>query len=104
MFALGLWHNFGDATPLRLQRDILLNAFDLGITHFDLSNNYGPSAGSAEINFGRQMRRDLKPCRGDLAVSTNSGSDMWPGLYGRGGGSRKHVASLDQSLQRIGIE
>ena len=102
---LGLWHNFGDATPLQTQRDMLRTAFDLGITHFDLANNYGPPAGSAETNFGEHMRRDFKPYRDELLISSKAGYDMWPGPYGQGGGSRKYVlASLDQSLKRMGLE
>ena len=103
--SLGLWHNFGDATPFQTQRDMLRQAFDLGITHFDLANNYGPPAGSAEINFGEHMRRDFKPSRDELIISSKAGYDMWPGPYGQGGGSRKYVlASLDQSLQRMGLD
>ena len=102
---LGLWHNFGDATPFQTQRDMLRTAFDLGITHFDLANNYGPPAGSAETNFGEHMRRDFKPYRDELLISSKAGYDMWPGPYGQGGGSRKYVlASLDQSLKRMGLE
>jgi L-glyceraldehyde 3-phosphate reductase len=102
---LGLWHNFGDATPMQTQRDMLRTAFDLGITHFDLANNYGPPAGSAEINFGEHLRRDFKPYRDELIISSKAGWDMWPGPYGQGGGSRKYVlASLDQSLQRMGLD
>jgi L-glyceraldehyde 3-phosphate reductase len=103
--SLGLWHNFGDTTPLSVQRDILRTAFDLGITHFDLANNYGPPYGSAEINFGRLFREDFRPYRDELLISTKAGWDMWPGPYGQGGGSRKYVlASLDQSLQRMGLD
>jgi L-glyceraldehyde 3-phosphate reductase len=103
--SLGLWHNFGDATPLATQRDMLCTAFDLGITHFDLANNYGPPYGSAESNFGTHLRRDFKPYRDELIISTKAGWDMWPGPYGQGGGSRKYVlASLDQSLQRLGLD
>lgn len=102
---LGLWHNFGDATPFQTQRDMLRTAFDLGVTHFDLANNYGPPAGSAETNFGEHMRRDFKPYRDELLISSKAGYDMWPGPYGQGGGSRKYVlASLDQSLKRMGLE
>ena len=102
---LGLWHNFGDATPMQTQRDMLRTAFDLGITHFDLANNYGPPAGSAEINFGEHLRRDFMPYRDELIISSKAGWDMWPGPYGQGGGSRKYVlASLDQSLQRMGLD
>jgi len=102
---LGLWHNFGDTTPMQTQREMLRTAFDLGITHFDLANNYGPPYGSAEINFGEHMRRDFKPYRDELIISSKAGWDMWPGPYGQGGGSRKYVlASLDQSLQRMGLD
>lgn len=103
--SLGLWHNFGDATPFQTQRDMLRTAFDLGITHFDLANNYGPPYGSAETNFGEHMRRDFRPYRDELIISSKAGYDMWPGPYGQGGGSRKYVlASLDQSLKRMGLE
>jgi L-glyceraldehyde 3-phosphate reductase len=103
--SLGLWHNFGDATPLQTQRALLRTAFDLGITHFDLANNYGPPAGSAERNFGEHLRRDFKPYRDELIISSKAGWDMWPGPYGQGGGSRKHLlASLDQSLTRMGLD
>jgi len=103
--SLGLWHNFGDATPMSTQREMLCTAFDLGITHFDLANNYGPPYGSAESNFGTHLRRDFKPYRDELIISSKAGYDMWPGPYGQGGGSRKYVlASLDQSLQRMGLD
>ena len=103
--SLGLWHNFGDNTPLETQRAMLRTAFDLGITHFDLANNYGPPYGSAETNFGEHLRRDFKPYRDELIISSKAGWDMWPGPYGRGGGSRKYVlASLDQSLERMGLD
>jgi len=103
--SLGLWHNFGDATPMETQRQMLRTAFDLGITHFDLANNYGPPYGSAEINFGEHLRRDFKPHRDELLISSKAGWDMWPGPYGQGGGSRKYVlASLDQSLERMGLD
>jgi len=102
---LGLWHNFGDSTPLQTQREMLITAFDAGITHFDLANNYGPPAGSAETNFGEHLRRDFKPYRDELIISSKAGWDMWPGPYGSGGGSRKYLlASLDQSLQRMGLD
>jgi len=102
---LGLWHNFGDATPLETQRAMLRTAFDAGITHFDLANNYGPPAGSAETNFGEHLRRDFRPYRDELIISSKAGYDMWPGPYGQGGGSRKYVlASLDQSLKRMGLD
>jgi len=103
--SLGLWHNFGDSTPLDTQRAMLTTAFDAGITHFDLANNYGPPYGSAEANFGRFLRQELAAHRDELIVSTKAGWDMWPGPYGRGGGSRKYVlASLDQSLRRMGLD
>jgi L-glyceraldehyde 3-phosphate reductase len=102
---LGLWHNFGDATPMATQRDMLRTAFDHGITHFDLANNYGPPYGSAETNFGEHMRRDFRPYRDELLISSKAGWDMWPGPYGSGGGSRKYIlASLDQSLKRMGLD
>jgi L-glyceraldehyde 3-phosphate reductase len=103
--ALGLWHNFGDATPGETQRAILRTAFDLGITHFDLANNYGPPYGSAEKNFGKILKKDFAPYRDELLISTKAGWDMWPGPYGQGGGSRKYLlASLDQSLERMGLD
>ncbi|MGW1542062.1 L-glyceraldehyde 3-phosphate reductase [Streptomyces sp. NPDC002309] len=103
--SLGYWHNFGDDKPFESQRRIALRAFDLGITHHDLANNYGPPYGSAELNFGKLMRQDLRPYRDELIVSTKAGWDMWPGPYGQGGGSRKYVlASLDQSLTRMGLD
>jgi L-glyceraldehyde 3-phosphate reductase len=103
--SLGLWHNFGATTPLSTQREILRTAFDLGITHFDLANNYGPPYGSAESNFGQLFKADFKPYRDELLISTKAGWDMWPGPYGQGGGSRKYVlASLDQSLARMGLD
>ena len=101
--SLGLWHNFGDPTPGETQRAILRTAFDLGITHFDLANNYGPPYGAAERNFGKILKKDFAPYRDELLVSTKAGWDMWPGPYGQGGGSRKYLlASLDQSLGRHG--
>ncbi len=103
--SLGLWQNFGDDRPEETQRAILRRAFDRGVTHFDLANNYGPPYGQAEINFGRYLRDDLAPYRDELIISTKAGWDMWPGPYGQGGGSRKYVlASLDQSLERMGLE
>ena len=105
LLSLGLWHNFGDSNSLASQRDMLRTAFDLGITHFDLANNYGPPYGSAESNFGKLLRDDFLPYRDELIISTKAGWDMWPGPYGQGGGSRKYVlASLDQSLQRLGLD
>ena len=103
--SLGLWHNFGDTTPLERQREILSTAFDLGITHFDLANNYGSPPGSAESNFGRLLREDFKAYRDELIISTKAGWEMWAGPYGEGGGSRKYMlASLDQSLRRMGLD
>lgn len=103
--SLGLWHNFGDATPFNQQCEMVRTAFDLGITHFDLANNYGPPAGSAESNFGRILRGDLKGYRDELIISSKAGWNMWPGPYGQGGSSRKYLlASLDQSLQRLGLD
>lgn len=102
--SLGLWHSFGHINNLDSQRALLQKAFDSGITHFDLANNYGPPPGSAEENFGRLLREDFSAYRDELIISTKAGYDMWPGPYGSGG-SRKYVlASLDQSLQRMGIE
>ena len=102
--ALGLWQNFGDDRPLDVQRAILRRAFDLGVTHFDLANNYGPPYGSAEINFGRLMREDFRPYRDELIISTKAGYDMWPGPYGDHGSRKYLLASLDQSLSRMGLE
>ncbi len=103
--SLGLWHNFGDDVPFDRQRAILRRAFDLGVTHFDLANNYGPPYGSAETNFGRHMADDFAPYRDELVISTKAGYDMWPGPYGQGGGSRKYLtASLDQSLRRMRLD
>ena len=105
LLSLGFWHNFGDDKPFEAQRAIARRAFDLGITHFDLANNYGPPYGAAEVNFGRLMREDLRPYRDEIIVSTKAGWDMWPGPYGQGGGGRKYVlASLDQSLSRTGLD
>jgi L-glyceraldehyde 3-phosphate reductase len=102
--SLGLWQNFGDDRPLANSRAIIRRAFDLGVTHFDLANNYGPPYGSAEINFGRIYSEDLKPYRDELVISTKAGYDMWPGPYGEWG-SRKYVlGSLDQSLQRMRLD
>jgi L-glyceraldehyde 3-phosphate reductase len=102
--SLGLWQNFGDDRPLATSRAILRRAFDLGITHFDLANNYGPPYGSAEINFGRILAEDLGPYRDELIISTKAGYDMWPGPYGEWGSRKYLLASLDQSLQRMGLE
>ncbi|MBN9610196.1 MAG: aldo/keto reductase [Actinobacteria bacterium 69-20] len=102
--SLGLWHNFGDDVPLDRQRAILRRAFDLGVTHFDLANNYGPPYGSAETNFGRHMRDDFRPYRDELVISTKAGYDMWPGPYGEWGSRKYMLASLDQSLARMGLD
>jgi L-glyceraldehyde 3-phosphate reductase len=103
--SLGLWHNFGDDRPLEVQRAILRRAFDRGVTHFDLANNYGPPYGGAEANFGTLYAQDFRPYRDELVISSKAGYDMWPGPYGQGGGSRKYVlASLDQSLARMGLD
>lgn len=103
--SLGLWHNFGETSLMATQRAMLCRAFDLGITHFDLANNYGPPPGSAEENFGRILASDLRPYRDELIISTKAGWDMWPGPYGQGGGGRKYMlASLDQSLARMGLD
>jgi L-glyceraldehyde 3-phosphate reductase len=103
--SLGLWHNFGDDVPLERQQAILRRAFDRGVTHFDLANNYGPPYGSAERNFGTIFARDFRPYRDELVISSKAGYDMWPGPYGQGGGSRKYItASADQSLQRTGLD
>jgi L-glyceraldehyde 3-phosphate reductase len=101
---LGLWHNFGFDRPYETGRAMVLRAFDLGITHFDLANNYGPPYGSAETNFGRIMRDDLRPHRDELIISTKAGYDMWPGPYGEWGSRKYLLASLDQSLQRMGLD
>ena len=102
--SLGLWNRFGDDTPIQNQRDIIRRAFDLGITHIDLANNYGPPYGSAEANFGRILREDFLPYRDELIISTKAGYDMWPGPYGEWGSRKYLTASLDQSLQRMGLE
>ena len=103
--SLGLWQNFGTDRPEETQRAILRRAFDRGVTHFDLANNYGPPYGRAEENFGRYLREDFAGLRDELVISTKAGWDMWPGPYGQGGGSRKYVlASLDQSLERMGLD
>jgi L-glyceraldehyde 3-phosphate reductase len=103
--SLGLWQNFGGVDVFETGRAILRRAFDLGVTHFDLANNYGPPFGSAEENFGRWMDLDFRPYRDELVISTKAGWDMWPGPYGGVGGSRKYLlASLDQSLKRMGLE
>jgi len=102
--SLGLWHNFGDDKPFETQRDILRRAFDLGITHFDLANNYGPPYGSAEANFGRHLADDFSKYRDELVISTKAGYDMWPGPYGEWGSRKYLTASLDQSLRRMGLD
>ena len=102
--SLGLWHNFGNDRPLDGQRAILRRAFDLGVTHFDLANNYGPPYGSAEENFGRLLRGDFRPYRDELFLSTKAGYDMWPGPYGEWGSRKYLLASLDQSLARMGVD
>jgi len=102
--SLGLWQNFGHDRPLDNSRAIVRRAFDLGITHFDLANNYGPPYGSAEENFGRLLRADLAPFRDELVISTKAGYDMWPGPYGDWGSRKYLLASLDQSLRRIGVD
>ena len=102
--SLGLWHNFGDATSLTNARKMVHTAFDLGITHFDLANNYGPPAGSAELNFGKLLAQDLSAYRDELIISTKAGYNMWPGPYGEWGSRKYLLASLDQSLKRMGLE
>jgi len=102
--SLGLWHNFGHDRPLDTQRAIVRRAFDLGVTHFDLANNYGPPYGSAEENFGRLLAQDLRPYRDELVISTKAGYDMWPGPYGEWGSRKYLLASLDQSLRRMGLD
>jgi len=104
LISLGLWQNFGDDRPLATSRAILRRAFDLGITHFDLANNYGPPYGSAEINFGRIVAEDFAAHRDELVISTKAGYDMWPGPYGEWGSRKYLLASLDQSLRRMGLE
>src|SRR3954465_10968500 len=102
--SLGLWQNFGSDRPLETSRAILRRAFDLGITHFDLANNYGPPPGSAELNFGRILAEDLRPYRDELIISTKAGYDMWPGPYGEWGSRKYLLSSLDQSLKRMGLD
>jgi L-glyceraldehyde 3-phosphate reductase len=102
--SLGLWQNFGDETPIETGRAIIRRAFDLGVTHFDLANNYGPPYGTAELNFGRLLREDFRPYRDELIISTKAGWDMWPGPYGDRGSRKYLLASLDQSLKRMGLE
>ncbi|MCQ4046032.1 L-glyceraldehyde 3-phosphate reductase [Streptantibioticus rubrisoli] len=102
--SLGLWHNFGDDRTLDSQRAILRRAFDLGVTHFDLANNYGPPYGAAESNFGKLLDQDFRPYRDEMVISTKAGYDMWPGPYGEWGSRKYLLASLDQSLRRMGLE
>ncbi|MBR9774639.1 MAG: L-glyceraldehyde 3-phosphate reductase [Cytophagales bacterium] len=102
--SLGLWHNFGHSDDFKLGREIVRTAFDLGITHFDLANNYGPPYGAAEENFGRIFKKDLLPYRDELLISSKAGWDMWPGPYGNFGSKKYLVASLNQSLKRMGLE
>ncbi|MFD8077449.1 L-glyceraldehyde 3-phosphate reductase [Streptomyces sp. NPDC059718] len=102
--SLGLWHNFGDDRTLDSQRAILRRAFDLGVTHFDLANNYGPPYGSAESNFGTLLAQDFRPYRDELVISTKAGYDMWPGPYGEWGSRKYLLSSLDQSLERMGLD
>jgi L-glyceraldehyde 3-phosphate reductase len=102
--SLGLWHNFGDDKRFDEQRAILRRAFDLGVNHFDLANNYGPPDGSAETNFGRHLQDDFKPYRDELVISTKAGYYMWPGPYGEWGSRKYLISSLDQSLQRMGLD
>jgi L-glyceraldehyde 3-phosphate reductase len=102
--SLGLWQNFGDDRPLETSREIVRRAFDLGITHFDLANNYGPPYGSAEENFGLLMEKDLRPYRHELIISTKAGYDMWPGPYGQGSSRKNLLTSLDESLRRMRLD
>ena len=102
--SLGLWQNFGDSVDIERQRDIILAAFDMGVTHIDLANNYGPPPGSAESNFGKILERDLRPYRDELIISTKAGYWMWPGPYGEWGSRKYLLSSLDQSLKRMGVE
>jgi L-glyceraldehyde 3-phosphate reductase len=102
--SLGLWHNFGDVDDFNIAREILLKAFDRGITHFDLANNYGPAPGSAEVNFGKVINKELSGYRDEIIISTKAGYYMWPGPYGEWGSKKYLVASLDQSLKRMGLE
>ncbi|KAA2262374.1 L-glyceraldehyde 3-phosphate reductase [Solihabitans fulvus] len=102
--SLGLWHNFGNDTPFETGQAIVRRAFDLGVTHFDLANNYGPPYGSAERNFGRMLAEDLRPYRDELVISTKAGYDMWPGPYGEWGSRKYLLSSLDQSLGRLGLD
>ena len=102
--SLGLWHNFGDVDKYENMNKMILRAFDLGITHFDLANNYGPNPGSAELNFGRILKEDLMPYRDELIISSKAGYTMWPGPYGEWGSRKYLISSLDQSLKRMDLE
>ena len=102
--SLGLWQNFGDSADYDEMKDIVLTEFDMGITHFDLANNYGPKAGSAEVNFGKIVRENLMPYRDELVISTKAGYRMWSGPYGIGGSRKYLTSSLDQSLKRMGLD
>ncbi|MBY0446424.1 MAG: aldo/keto reductase, partial [Burkholderiales bacterium] len=102
--SLGLWHNFGENRAYEASRNMVLSAFDAGITHFDLANNYGPPPGAAESTFGRILAKDLKPYRDEIIVSSKAGWEMWPGPYGEWGSRKYLMASLDQSLQRMGLD
>ena len=102
--SLGLWHNFGDTDKYSTMEEMCFTAFDNGITHFDLANNYGPKAGSAEKNFGRILKEHFKPYRDELIISTKAGYDMWAGPYGDGGSRKYLIASLNQSLERMGLD
>ena len=102
--SLGLWHNFGDTSPYENMRALCRTAFDNGITHFDLANNYGPAYGSAERNFGKLFREELHPYRDEMLISTKAGFDMWEGPYGNWGSRKYLIASLDQSLKRLGLD
>lgn len=103
-FSLGLWHNFGEIDDFKNARDMILRSFDLGITHFDLANNYGPPPGSSEVCFGKILKKDLLPYRDEIIISTKAGYLMWPGPYGEWGSRKYLLASLDQSLKRMGLE
>ncbi len=102
--SLGLWHNFGHTRPLETQREIVRRAFDLGVTHFDLANNYGPPPGSAETNFGAILKTDLAAYRDEIVISSKAGYLMWDGPYGEWGSRKQLVSSLDQSLRRLGVD
>src|SRR5690554_6556178 len=104
LLSLGLWHNFGDNDDFKNATQILRSAFDHGITHFDLANNYGPPYGTAETNFGRMMREDLAPYRNELIISSKAGYDMWPGPYGNHGSRKYLIASAEESLTRMGLD